>query len=76
VLLFLAGCNDKPRYEFLTMSNGVGIWRCDHKTGEVDVAIAGGQWKRVGYDYAAEIADAMAKDAALSNYAFQHTSIK
>lgn len=74
-LLFLTAC-DKPRYEFHPISNGAGMWRCDHKTGEVDCAAVGGQWRRVTYDYAAEIAEAEAKAAAIANYADHHTPTK
>jgi len=36
-LLAAAGCSRSERYEFHPMQGGVGMWRCDKKTGLVEM---------------------------------------
>ena len=33
VMSLLVGCSKSERYEFHPMQGGVGMWRCDKKTG-------------------------------------------
>jgi len=72
LLLLLSGCEQKPRYEFHTGNNGLIMWRCDSKTGHVDWAIPNGDWRPVSTDFAAELAEAEAKDVAWSNFVARH----